>query len=153
MSDPMTPAQQYLADMERLGGEAKENPGAFTAALHNSREAVGRVIRAAAWARKAHEATGCPDARCDDGRVPEGLDPDGHWTFSQCEWCAMCEEISDSLDALPVEAQPEGEGPTGAIPGVCFDIDGDSWHKDGDECAHCGFPAQHPTGDTDEPSV
>lgn len=35
--------------------------------------------------------------------------------------------------------------PTGAIPGRCFDIDGNTWHKAGETCRACGFGHASPT--------
>lgn len=62
---------------------------ALIVALANSREAVGRVIRAASDdALAGHSAAG----------------PNNPY------WAAW-RELQDALDALPVEAQPEGEGP------------------------------------------
>ncbi len=114
----MTPTQQYLAWIERLGGEATKgewtrDPGytsepalvlvgedvvakvgvdhrgtpdaALIVALKNSSEAVGRVIRAAeAYIKNTHL----------------GVDADAEWV-----------ELHESLNALPAQAQPEGEGP------------------------------------------
>ncbi len=115
----MTPAEQYLERIERLRGEATKgewtrDPGytsepalvlvgedvvakvgvdhrgtpdaALIVALKNSSEAVGRVIRAA-------EAL--------EGSLGKGLGVDrGEWL-----------ELRAALNDLPVEAQPEGEGP------------------------------------------
>ncbi len=132
MTNPMTPAQQYLEWIEWLGGEATQGDlfaidyeigeetdlfgpdgvplhfevpsadAALIVALYNSREAVGRVIRAAVWARKAHKATKCPDDQCTAGVISYGPSDDPQ--CYECEWCAMREEIGESLDALPVEA-------------------------------------------------
>ncbi len=145
MSDPMTPAQQYLAWIKRLGGEATQGDWEWCAedasmislntvndqleghvltsslcgachdrhakvdgkvapfknahclmprrpdrdlivALHNSRAAVGRVIRAAeAYTKNVHD----------------GVDADAEWI-----------ELVASLASLPTQAQPEGEGPS-----------------------------------------
>jgi len=43
---------------------------------------------------------------------------------------------SDPTPPAPGSAEP---GPTGALPGYCYDIDGDTWHKAGERCERCGF--------------
>lgn len=64
-------------------------------------QAMLRVIRAASWVRETLAARACPVKLCVEGSIPGGPDPDGHWIASQCECCAMAEEVDSALDALP----------------------------------------------------
>jgi len=76
----VTPAQQYLKEIERLREEATQSarPWALHCALEDSQRAVGRVIRAAA--------------------ICDRLGP----AFDECSREAR-EELREALNDLPVE--------------------------------------------------
>ncbi len=78
----MTPAQQYLKEIERLREEATQSarPWALHCALEDSQRAVGRVIRAAEVVSRA------------DGMSVEG---DEFW--------GDMDRLIEALDALRVE--------------------------------------------------
>lgn len=50
--------------------------------------------------------------------------------------------MSEPIRSEAAESVPAERKPTGAVAGHCFDINGDSWHKDGQVCKHCGFGVQ-----------
>lgn len=53
---------------------------------------------------------------------------------------AGCQVCADNgwPPCSPEAASPAPAMPTGAVPGHCFDIDGQGWHRDGETCSRCG---------------
>lgn len=69
-------------------------------------------------------------------------------------WCEKCQQ---NIDLIATAFRRAGASAPAAkpdyrpVPGHCFNIDGETWHNEGEVCTRCGFGVTAPAAKPDEP--